>query len=484
MNRKELCAGAAAALLLLFSACEMMGPKSGTDADSDGGKAAVRIAIEAYSVQSRTVLPAVGLENVTTWKLWGGKSLESQTLLTDFSSIPATVYLETGAWDFTLKGYEGEDLILQGNITDQTITFEEPNVLSFTVTPLMDGNGTFKITIDLPDGHGITKAKVFTRDESKIDELTPVDNRIVFEDDYAAGDYYFSIRLYKSDDLYGVVSETVQVRTNLRSEKTYTLAAEDLNLTYIITYYLNGGGLDSEVENPGYYRSTDTDITLPVPTRRGYDFEGWYDNAELAGSPVTDITQGSAGDKNFYAKWAIITYTISYVLNEGTNAEEHPTSYTVASPDITLAAPTYTGYTFGGWYGDDGFTEGPVTTISTGSIGNRIFYARWAQSAPVNVSVWVNEDDGAILTILMSDGDITISKTGNLHSESFIATVTDGYAGVQWYLNSFAIHGNRGAAQSIAINATDYAAGIYILGVRVTKNGASYSTDIRFTVTN
>jgi uncharacterized repeat protein (TIGR02543 family) len=375
MNRKELYTGVAAALLL-FAACEMMGPEAGVESGPDG-KVAVRIAIEASGIQGRTVLPAVGLENVTAWKLWGGNSLDPQTLLTDFSGIPTTVYLETGAWDFTLKGYEDDDLILQGNITGQTISLEGPNVLSFMVTPLMDGNGTFKITINLPGGHGITKAEVFTRDESKIDEFTPVDDTIVFEDDYAAGDYYFSIRLYKDTELYGVVSETVQVRGNLRSEKTYTLTAEDLNLTYITTYHLDGGGLESEVENPGYYRSTDTDFILPAPTRTGYTFGGWYDNEGCNGNGVTVIPQGSAGDKDFYAQWTAIPYSISYELNGGTNVAGNPATYTVESLAITLEAATRGGYAFEGWYDNSELTGNAVASIAAGSTGDKTFYAQW-----------------------------------------------------------------------------------------------------------
>jgi uncharacterized repeat protein (TIGR02543 family) len=383
MNRKELYA--AAALLLLFSACEMLGPKSGAEDE----KAAVRIAIEASGAQGRTALPAVELENVTAWKLWGGKSSEPETLLKDFSGAGTTLYLETGAWDFTLKGYKDDALILQGTITGQTITLAGPNVLSFTVAPLMEGNGTFKITINLPDGHGITKAEVFTRNESAIDELAPVDDAIVFEDDYAAGDYYFSIRLYKDDDLYGVVSEIAQVRGNLRSEKIYTLTAEDLNLTYTVTYHLNEGEFDSEAENPGYYRSAGANFTLPVPTRAGYIFGGWYDDEECNGGAVTVIPQGSAGDKEFYAQWTVITYTISYALNGGTNGS-NPAAYTIETPDITLAGGARDYYSFAGWHDNPELTGYAVTTISAGSTGNKTFYAQWT-AIPYTITYHLND---------------------------------------------------------------------------------------------
>jgi hypothetical protein len=107
MNRTALYA--AAALLLLFSACELLGPKPGADAGPEG-KAAVRVAIAVSGAQGRTVLPAVELGDATAWELWGGKPLETQTLITDLSGTSETVYLETGDWDFTVKGYSGAEL--------------------------------------------------------------------------------------------------------------------------------------------------------------------------------------------------------------------------------------------------------------------------------------------------------------------------------------------------------------------------------------
>jgi uncharacterized repeat protein (TIGR02543 family) len=377
MNRKRIYAGAA--LLLLFSACEMMGPESGADAVPEG-KAAVRIGIEAAGIPGRTVLPAIVLADVTSWKLLGGKTTEAQEPLKDFTNPTGqTLYLETGAWDFTLEGFNiDEDLILRGTLTDQNITLAVPNDLSFTVAPVSEGNGTFKITINLPAGHGITEAKVFKDGTDIGTPVTPVLNAVVFEEEeYAAGDYYFSFRLYKGVALYGVVSEVVQVRKDLRSETFYTLSLEDLNIAYMINYHLNEGQLDGGVDT-GYYRSTDAAFTLPTPTRTGYTFGGWYDNTGLTGSAVIVISQGGTGDKEFYAKWTTTTYTITYNnLYDGTNGTGNPATYIIESASITLANATRTGYTFGGWYDNSGFTGAKIASISAGSTGNITLYARW-----------------------------------------------------------------------------------------------------------
>jgi hypothetical protein len=103
MNRTALYG--AAVLLLLFSACELLGPKPGAE-DGPEGKAAVRIAITA---PGRTALPAVAVEDAA-WELWGGEPSELQNLITELSGASTLVYLETGDWDLPLKALTGTGL--------------------------------------------------------------------------------------------------------------------------------------------------------------------------------------------------------------------------------------------------------------------------------------------------------------------------------------------------------------------------------------
>ena len=134
-----------------------------------------------------------------------------------------------------------------------------------------------------------------------------------------------------------------------------------------ITYVMNGGTNDSA--NPYRYTVLSPTITLNDPSRVGYDFIGWYVN----GVPKNSIIHGSIGDIEFEARWSdAIVYPISYVLNGGTNAPGNPSSYTVASPTITLQEPTRDGFVFTGW--------SPTNTIPTGSTGPREFEAIWEES--------------------------------------------------------------------------------------------------------
>ena len=286
-------------LLSLFTACDMTGPESGQSSEYEG-KVAVRVQIGSAN-RGRTVSPAVALQDVSMWELWGGGQGDTETLLAEFSSTEGTtVKLVTGTWHFTLKGYKDSAIILSGNIAEQLISFDPANVLEFTVAPVMEGTGTVSIVIELPADSGITVARIFQDGIELGSSVTPSNNSVVFEGTYPVGDYYFSIHLYKGADLYGVVSELAQVRANLASEKTYTLTWEDLQYIYLISYHLWEGQTGT-----GSYLYTDAALTLSEPTRIGYDFRGWYADADFSGSAVTEIPAGSRGNKDFYAKWTV-----------------------------------------------------------------------------------------------------------------------------------------------------------------------------------
>jgi uncharacterized repeat protein (TIGR02543 family) len=420
MNRTALYA--AAALLLLFSACELLGPKPGADAGPEG-KAAVRVAIAASGAPGRTALPAVALKDATAWELWGGEPSETQTLITDLSGTSTTVYLETGVWDFTVKGYKNEAVILQGTLREQAVSLDGSNVLTFTVVPHREGEGTFKITIELPAGHGITKAEVWQDDSPIEDELEPKGDTLVFEDDYPAGDYYFSVRLYKGKDLYGVVSEAAQVRANLLSATEYTLTAADLKMVYSIRYYLYGGELAGE--NPGSYRSVDAGFELPKPTRKGYTFEGWSADT-IGGAAATDIPQDSEGDKTFHAAWSRVEYKIFYQPDDPEiNYGDNPDIYTVESVAITLKVPPERdGFRFDGWYRDEQCHDQIIETpaIPAGSTGDQTFYAQWIRQ----FTITFESHGGSPVLPIKADVGTSVLKPDN-------PTRDDGYRFLGWF---------------------------------------------------
>ncbi|MDR1759237.1 MAG: InlB B-repeat-containing protein [Fibrobacter sp.] len=79
-----------------------------------------------------------------------------------------------------------------------------------------------------------------------------------------------------------------------------TLYAKWAADTYTITYHLDNG--TNNGTNPAAYTIETPTITLAVPTKDGFTFGGWYSEAGFVTS-VTQIAQGSTGNKDFWAKW-------------------------------------------------------------------------------------------------------------------------------------------------------------------------------------
>ena len=145
--------------------------------------------------------------------------------------------------------------------------------------------------------------------------------------------------------------------------------------TYTVTLNAGDGTINSGNVTSYTYG---VGATLPTDvTRTGYTFKGWYDNENLTSSPVTAISNTETGNKEYWAKWEINQYTITYDLAGGT-VEGNPDTYTVEMDTFTLKNPTRPGYTFTGWSGTGLDGENNMTvTIPKGSTGERRYTAHW-----------------------------------------------------------------------------------------------------------
>ena len=117
--------------------------------------------------------------------------------------------------------------------------------------------------------------------------------------------------------------------------------------TYAVTLNTNGGTINNG-NITGY--TYGVGATLPAAddmTYTGHTFKGWYDNENLTGSPVTAIGGAETGNKEYWAKWEINQYTITFDTNGGSEIAPITQDYgtEITAPDN----PTRKGYTFKGW---------------------------------------------------------------------------------------------------------------------------------------
>lgn len=166
--------------------------------------------------------------------------------------------------------------------------------------------------------------------------------------------------------------------TSVTGPATYKATYTSTSRVYRVTLNVNDGTIGENVTDYTY----GTAVTLPVPTKNGYKFEGWYDNAEFTGVAVTEISAAATGDKTYYAKWVAEQYTITFNTDGGAFVETPISSY-IYGTTSTLPVPTKNGYKFEGWYDNAEFTGTALTEISDGAIGDKVFYAKWRKESIV-----------------------------------------------------------------------------------------------------
>jgi uncharacterized repeat protein (TIGR02543 family) len=99
-----------------------------------------------------------------------------------------------------------------------------------------------------------------------------------------------------------------------------TLTAVWNPVAYDIYYELDGG--TNAKANPEFYTIESPDIPLANPSRDGYLFSGWFNDAAFASRVVNPaIPQGSMGEKTFYAMWTVDNTKVETPSDNNTKVE-------------------------------------------------------------------------------------------------------------------------------------------------------------------
>lgn len=112
--------------------------------------------------------------------------------------------------------------------------------------------------------------------------------------------------------------------------------------------------------------------------REGYTFQGWYDNEQFSGKPITEIPAGATDAVSLYARWEPNAYPVTLHLNGGQLQDESAniTKYYYGQ-GVTLPVPEFAGKSFVGWYDNSAFSGDPVTSIGDTAMDSKQFWAKW-----------------------------------------------------------------------------------------------------------
>lgn len=255
-----------------------------------------------------------------------------------------------------------------------------------------DDSNIVQFTIEAEDTSALIYE--FTGDDVIV-QLTPANKQFV--DLKTDGIYFNNKRVYEihnyiglsnnaNSDIIGkdVKGETLNIgSTNLQLSSNEGNASYYIIPSYSITYNTNGGTLQSGYNNPTTNVIALPNV-LPICSKANYNFEGWYYDTSFT-------RRANRNDKLtdnviLYANYTPIEYTITYVLNGGTNVPKNPTSYTVEDLPIRLLNPGKGGYR-GSWL-DNGVK---ITTIDVGNIGTKTLVAAYE---PITFNITYELDGG------------------------------------------------------------------------------------------
>lgn len=139
-----------------------------------------------------------------------------------------------------------------------------------------------------------------------------------------------------------------------------------------------------------------------APSKENHTFAGWYNGDEKFDFDAD--TTNAPNVLNLVAKWDINKYTVKFVSDHGSFADQTIEHGKPIDTD-KLTIPTVEGYTFDGWYADD--TRTKEFDFSTPITSNTTVYAKWEKNAPVLPDTYALNVSGAFVYV---DGvDVTAS---------------------------------------------------------------------------
>ena len=198
-----------------------------------------------------------------------------------------------------------------------------------------------------------------------------------------------------------LASYTLDVTIPAGSMNDRSYAAHWEHVNYTINFEENGGSTVSNI-----IKFYDEAIVAPNdPERLGYDFAGWYDNAELEGEPYVFATM-PADNITLFADWTPVVYNITYDLDGGELAVANPETYTIESETFGLNNPTRTGYTFAGWIGTELDEASTSVSITTGSHDDRTYTATWTIN---QYTISFETNGGSIISSITGDYNSAVS---------------------------------------------------------------------------
>ncbi len=245
-----------------------------------------------------------------------------------------------------------------------------------------DKKTTHSVVLELDGGEGVKAADFILGEKLVEPQVTPTKSGYIFDG------------WYVDEDL------TVEPAYGENITADITIYAKWTARGYVATFVIGGGEQDRIVD------ADSEGLFHPVTVNReGYELVGWY--ADRALTEEADFTEVATEDTTFYARWALIEYTITYDCGTVASAPlGGATTYTVEDTVILLSPSNMkAGYEFLGWY--VGTTL--ITEIPEGSAENYALVARFISHNKAVEEVVGGKVEGDTVRVGVSNSTLSIT---------------------------------------------------------------------------
>ena len=301
----------------------------------------------------------------------------------------------------------------------------------------------------------------------------------------------------------GATSGNNEAEKEITYDSTYGTLATPSRI-YNITYNLDGGTGDTEedvnyvfdgwyldnaythlitsttkvttAKNHNLYAKwTGGELTLPTPTKEGYTFAGWYEDA------LFTKKIGNGGDKyqvtyniEMYAKWSQNSFevTYDYATNGGNSADKENAVFIYGEKIDLGVKANKDGYSFVGWNTDKNAKEA-LTELTMGS-QDITLYAIYKKDLKATFTV---QDSNAVTASAQEAVCSIYNKETSCTAKAPTLTAKTGYTAIGWNTNKDATTSSlaSGANLTLSSNSTYYS---------ITKNNTNLTSTFTVQDTN
>ena len=354
-----------------------------------------------------------------------GENIDEQTFTYDVSQNLNTPFNKTG---YVLRNWEDENGNIY-NVGEEVINLTSNNdkVIKLTANwreinyiikfDLAGGSGEFndisatyneEIKLGLPSKIGYTFAcwsynnNTYQENEN-VSMLTTVDNDVVtLEAKWTANKYYINFIVDGESDgnIKLTYDEPYVLNHDIPTRPGYTFAGWSYNnniyyngytlinlvpndsIDFVATWKTNNYTITYNTLGGNYIESININygenINLTIPTRTGYDFDGWYTDIDL--NDEVKKTYIYTTNITVYPKWEAITYTISFNANGGNGNMENQNMTYDKLEQLSANKFSYVGYDFIYWsYNGNNYSDLANVINLTDKSETIILTANWEE---------------------------------------------------------------------------------------------------------